>query len=414
MEYITKRCPKCGHAYQVFQPKSHDYGSPYRICKKCGNEFIDKDFIEIAVSGMVKEDAEKVNPAFYFLYIIPICCFGLDIAAREFSLSWFGFIITAIISIFVYNQANSYNERMEFLLKEKVLSKKRLSNPYYAAALKVLKYKVQDKYLVSLDSVKLGIQSNPWIIAQNTQITAEDKLEEIYKKAGIKPTVVISDYKKEIIDIIVDAINDCLPAYESDLKSRHNEFSDHDSAIYRRAESSIDSDYFKAVNMTALANFGERRFLAASFITKEVSGNYKGYGRCLAGELFSYVYPNLMNKDFLKDDDIVESLNGKQIEAIEEVFERVVGQKKNNIVIKRAIEKMENKAFQEETKVEMAVEKTREITASAETIKRNQDNSVSEQKQSNEQTENFKFCRKCGAKIPADSDFCPKCGTKVI
>lgn len=50
--YVTKRCPHCGYAYQIF--KSGDqrrYGCPRKICTNCKKHFWDTDIKEPALYG---------------------------------------------------------------------------------------------------------------------------------------------------------------------------------------------------------------------------------------------------------------------------------------------------------------------------------------------------------------------------
>ena len=71
MEYITKKCPHCGKAYSIMQPKGTGfYGSPIRHCSKCGKDFIDKDYREIAIDGIRNVDTQKLSGDTIF------ACFG--------------------------------------------------------------------------------------------------------------------------------------------------------------------------------------------------------------------------------------------------------------------------------------------------------------------------------------------------
>ena len=83
MKYITKKCPHCKFAYMLMEPSGgQDYGSPIQTCQKCGRQFIDKDYREIAVSGIRKTDTKKVSPnaiyllVSYLIFIIPCVIVG--------------------------------------------------------------------------------------------------------------------------------------------------------------------------------------------------------------------------------------------------------------------------------------------------------------------------------------------------
>ncbi len=50
--YVTKQCPYCYHAYQVFQSgEQRKYGCPLLTCVKCNKTFFDADIKEPALHG---------------------------------------------------------------------------------------------------------------------------------------------------------------------------------------------------------------------------------------------------------------------------------------------------------------------------------------------------------------------------
>lgn len=50
--YVTKKCPHCKTAYQIFQSgEQRKYGCPYKTCTKCFNHYWDNDIVEPALHG---------------------------------------------------------------------------------------------------------------------------------------------------------------------------------------------------------------------------------------------------------------------------------------------------------------------------------------------------------------------------
>lgn len=125
------------------------YGSPIRVCEYCHNTFIDKDFIEIAISGIQPIDKKKVSPQAIAILVSGVFFFILSLYLLSevwiffpLALLMFGFSIYNII-----DEYRGYEKRIVYLENESVESKKRLSNPQYALALKEIGYKVPSKYL---------------------------------------------------------------------------------------------------------------------------------------------------------------------------------------------------------------------------------------------------------------------------
>ena len=140
MTYRTKSCPYCKKVYSFMQPKGQVcYGSPIRTCEKCRKTFVDKDFVELGIFG--NENIyypQKVYPGTIYSFILFII----------FSIAAFVFIETIAIKIIVslallgcgifllYSDIAEYDKSVEYFNKELAESKKRLSDPYYKAALK--------------------------------------------------------------------------------------------------------------------------------------------------------------------------------------------------------------------------------------------------------------------------------------
>lgn len=160
MQYKTKKCPHCNHAYTVFEPKGEGhYGSPLLTCEKCGKHFIDKDYREIAVDGIRDVDKKKIAPGSIVLFLFWLLFFFAEVILFlngqsiifDNKRSFAELIIVLLIALFLLYQIisnyKSYNIRQEILEKERLASESRLQNYQYALFLKQLGYSVPKKYL---------------------------------------------------------------------------------------------------------------------------------------------------------------------------------------------------------------------------------------------------------------------------
>lgn len=164
MEYTTKRCPHCKYAYSIMEPKGGVfYGSPIRICERCGNTFIDNEYREIAVNGIRKADTKRIYPNsiarfifFSFFFLVGLYLLYLDGLSDvpDTPTLWY-LIITSILLIvdiyFLIIEYREYDERQCYLAQERKESEERLSNIAYAHFLKEIGYDVPEKYLVPKD-----------------------------------------------------------------------------------------------------------------------------------------------------------------------------------------------------------------------------------------------------------------------
>lgn len=141
----TKKCPHCHRAYVVNDSYGAYYlGSPLRVCKNCGESFVDKEFKELALTDVKPLDKlpVSVNTA------IAVIGAGI-IAFAAFKSSWnlFGIILIGIALYLVISEIFGYKNKMKWIKEERQASIIRLSNPKYAKFLKELGYEVPDKYL---------------------------------------------------------------------------------------------------------------------------------------------------------------------------------------------------------------------------------------------------------------------------
>lgn len=166
MIYTTKKCPYCNHTYSFMQPKSYSYGSPLQVCRRCGKYYVDKDFKEIAISGIRKIDTMRITPFSIIASLLFTPLFVSSIYMQFYqpdNMSLFALITFGAFDIFafysIYNDCSSFKERQKYLIDEQHRSIARLKNPSYALTLKNLGYDVPKQYLYSDNNVELGNSS---------------------------------------------------------------------------------------------------------------------------------------------------------------------------------------------------------------------------------------------------------------
>ena len=73
--YVTKKCPHCGFAYQVFQSgEQRKYGCPYKTCERCFKNYWDTDIVEPALHGYenLYETRQSINRAIVMILYTPM------------------------------------------------------------------------------------------------------------------------------------------------------------------------------------------------------------------------------------------------------------------------------------------------------------------------------------------------------
>ena len=71
MEYVTKKCPHCGHAYETMHAGSDkSFNSSIMRCEKCGGFFVDKDRQEIALTDTTEVDIPEYSGCTVFKAVI--------------------------------------------------------------------------------------------------------------------------------------------------------------------------------------------------------------------------------------------------------------------------------------------------------------------------------------------------------
>ena len=154
--YDIKRCPACNQPYEKNfysgKPKDEEkirYGSPIKVCKYCGKEFIDSDYKEIALEGVPnKEDYQRFTKG---TILYTVLSFVMAYFSWLFDFSVLPIIFIALGVIIIGSDIISYEKRLKHLEKETAASKERLSDPAYAMRLAQHGYKVPSHYLNETD-----------------------------------------------------------------------------------------------------------------------------------------------------------------------------------------------------------------------------------------------------------------------
>ena len=147
--YVTKKCPHCGFAYQVF--KSGDqrkYGCPYKMCPMCSKYFWDTDIVEPALHGYENsyETKQSINRAITIILYIPAAL--LMLIGGIFSLIYgmmigiVGIVMGAIIifiMVLYFKQKINDRKNMDAIIAERKLeydkSMERLKDTTYLTEL---------------------------------------------------------------------------------------------------------------------------------------------------------------------------------------------------------------------------------------------------------------------------------------
>ncbi len=198
MIHITKYCPNCHKAVSGMGGRNdYLYGSPIRTCPNCFHKYVDKQYHEIAIDGVLKGHTKRIT---FIGAIALIVSFGILVlglyciyTGATFEEVWPTFLAPIIISILPIMKISSYKKDMEFIKDETRRSEERIKNPAYIKLLQELGYSIPSEYL---NTPAIQPNNNPFIEKPNNEI-----IEEIKKY-------------KELLD------NDILTKEESDAKKK--------------------------------------------------------------------------------------------------------------------------------------------------------------------------------------------------
>ena len=148
--YQNKWCPHCKHPYIINESTNNKiYGSPFIVCKKCSNVFIDKDIREMALEGDAPVNTRKFSFIDIMMLIFGVlfiyCAF--DSASDMFYLFIGGGIFFFFGGLYLLiTDIKSFDKRRQDIYQEFLESSQRLSNPEYLQALKSIGVYLPPKY----------------------------------------------------------------------------------------------------------------------------------------------------------------------------------------------------------------------------------------------------------------------------
>lgn len=157
-------CPHCGTEVKDYREYGWEYGSPIRKCEKCGNNYINKGYHEIAVEGIAPDEFDAKKSVHGILLGLAIV---LGAAAATAAITWatihfanvyyvkiiilgvvlavIGLIFAVCMFIDFLKIKSGAKERKFDSLKEE--SVQRLKNKEYARELAEIGYDVPEQYL---------------------------------------------------------------------------------------------------------------------------------------------------------------------------------------------------------------------------------------------------------------------------
>ena len=159
MQTATKNgCPECGKKFMFYDDNQYYYGSPVRTCKKCGEQYIDRRYHEIAIEGIQK--GQMSVRAYIISMLIGGFFIWRGIHLTQYRMlgsveimKWFlpvtfillgiGVIIASIVEIILISTGKKA-EKFEKLTFE---SEERLRDRNYAWTLKQEGYNVPEQFL---------------------------------------------------------------------------------------------------------------------------------------------------------------------------------------------------------------------------------------------------------------------------
>ena len=148
-------CPYCKAKIFFYYEEEWLYGSPIRTCKKCGKNYVDDRYHEIAVEG-IGPNALSIRwngigmLILLGIFLIAFLIHFYEVSHKTFSLEPCGIMVIALICIlfFIIDSirilTGAKAKKLEKLRRESV---KRLRNWSYAKELEELGYMVPEEYL---------------------------------------------------------------------------------------------------------------------------------------------------------------------------------------------------------------------------------------------------------------------------
>lgn len=153
--YQIGKCPHCGNRQRDNRTDAFYYGSPVRTCRKCGGQYVDRCYHEVAVEGFrdadvsVEENKKNVRNAALLL----VCAAALNVLFYFLERhSWIYLLFVVFGVVYLAVSVMSFckvkkGARQQELEEARQASIERLSDPEYARCLKDLDYDVPEQYL---------------------------------------------------------------------------------------------------------------------------------------------------------------------------------------------------------------------------------------------------------------------------
>ena len=147
MFYKTKLCPNCHKSIEVMQPdRGPNYGSPLRICPFCGGNYVDNDFVELALKDPNKSFKKRsilgrsgsilITSIILFAIAMPATAFIVDaIGVTDFDLynstGWIYCVSLGLSAIIFWPTKTRMDKDSANLEEIWQASFRRLENPLY-------------------------------------------------------------------------------------------------------------------------------------------------------------------------------------------------------------------------------------------------------------------------------------------
>ena len=157
MAHITITTVNCPHCQTSYGPaNAFFYGSPLKTCKKCGKQYVDRRYHEIALEGARQEDInpsskENKKSAIATLIISIAMLFGgvllLFFGRLSIILFLFGGLgIIISISMFKDGTRRGIEKKKSEIENELLMSVQRMQNPQYVQALRIAGYTIPEDF----------------------------------------------------------------------------------------------------------------------------------------------------------------------------------------------------------------------------------------------------------------------------
>lgn len=363
--YVTKKCPHCGFSYQILKSgNQHFYGSPFKVCLKCGKKFVDKDAIEIAISGIREYDKFKFSIGWIINAILGMFSLWCGTFDKELGMlmTIVGLIFIVSAIYFIYDEIKGHKNRLAQLEEEKRKSYDRLADVQYALKLKKLGYDVPEKFLTVSDKGDIN-KENPNEKDEEKIVDELGKMHVDFIAKHMQPErrkTIFNAQRPQDDDFGVSERNPiCM--YSSEESRKY---------LSRLRTTNGEKLYWIRQGSTQLEEWNGIEDVILNIYNLYCNGQfYEKLYICPYSNNTTYA-PKGFKLDTQEDDR--EYQGDIEKEAIEK------GLKPEQLIMIKKLE-YEDKQLKEKARLENAL-----------------------------------YCRMCGAKLPSDSKYCLSCGTKVV